>query len=412
MAGVAICWATLASVGLVACGDGEDTGGAPSSATQVPASSGGGGPGPSAPQDTNSPGTGAPGTGDPGTGDPGAATPAVEATTVVALDEPIDLVPRPGDDHLWVAERAGKVRRLAVSDQGGTLRHEGEAVLDITDQTTTDSERGLLGIAFSESGDTLFVSYTDPQGDTRLVSYAIEGETVDVASRTVLMAVDQPYSNHNGGHVVLGPDGKLWFGLGDGGSGDDPQNRAQDPEIPLGKMVRLDPEGGEPEIVISGIRNPWRFSFDTDGSLWIGDVGQNQWEEINRLPADQTVGANLGWSALEGTHENPNVDAEGRTGADPVPPVFEYSHDGGNCSVTGGFVYRGEEIPSLQGAYLFADYCAGRLRALRLDDDGKLAAEYDLGIDVAAPVSFGADVDGEPYVLSGEGTIVRLVDAG
>jgi len=336
----------------------------------------------------------------------------VEATTAVELDEPIDLVTRPGDDHLWVAERAGKVRRLAVTDEGRTLRPEGEAVLDITDQTTTESERGLLGIVFSEDGDTLFVSYTDLRGDTRLVSYAVAADTVDVASRKVLLEVDQPFSNHNGGHVVLGPDGKLWFGLGDGGSANDPENRAQDPDTPLGKMVRLDPEGSEPEIVISGLRNPWRFSFDTDGSLWIGDVGQNQWEEIDHLRADEIVGTNLGWSALEGTHDNSAVEPEGRTGVDPVPPVFEYSHDGGNCSVTGGFVYRGEEIPSLQGAFLFADYCAGRLRALRLDDNGSLAAEYDLGIDVSTPVSFGADADGEPYVLSGDGTIVRLVDRG
>ena len=384
----------LASLGLAACSSGEDTGGdtggAPTSATD-------GGDGSSTSQDT---------------GGSSAATPTVEATIAATLDQPTDLVPRPGDDHLWVAERAGKVRRLAVSDEGRTLSPEGEPVLDLTGQTTTDSERGLLGIAFSESGDTVFVSYTDPLGDTRLVSYAIEDDVVDVDSRTVLLAVEQPYSNHNGGHVLLGPDGKLWFGLGDGGSGDDPQNRAQDPDTPLGKLLRLDPEGGDPEIVISGIRNPWRFSFDTDGSLWIGDVGQNQWEEVDHLPADEIQGANLGWSALEGTHENSNVDPEGRTGDNPVPPVFEYSHDGGNCSITGGFVYRGTAIASLQGAYLFADYCAGRLRALRLDDDGKLAQEYDLGIDVSAPVSFGADAEGEPYVLSGDGTIVRLVDAG
>ena len=402
---------TVAALGLVGCGSGEDTGGAPTSATQVP-TTGDSSPGSSAPQNTETPGSGDPGTGDPGASEPGAATPTVEATTAVELDEPIDLVTRPGDDHLWVAERAGKVRRLAVTDEGRTLRPEGEAVLDITDQTTTESERGLLGIVFSEDGDTLFVSYTDLRGDTRLVSYAVAADTVDVASRKVLLEVDQPFSNHNGGHVVLGPDGKLWFGLGDGGSANDPENRAQDPDTPLGKMVRLDPEGSEPEIVISGLRNPWRFSFDTDGSLWIGDVGQNQWEEIDHLRADEIVGTNLGWSALEGTHDNSAVEPEGRTGVDPVPPVFEYSHDGGNCSVTGGFVYRGEEIPSLQGAFLFADYCAGRLRALRLDDNGSLAAEYDLGIDVSTPVSFGADADGEPYVLSGDGTIVRLVDRG
>ncbi|MCU1498767.1 MAG: sugar dehydrogenase [Acidimicrobiales bacterium] len=386
-------WATatvaaLATLGLVACGsDGSASTG--TSHTQV--------------ADPGSP---------PGSTAAAAELPKVAATVALTAGEPIDLVVRPGDDRLWLAERAGTIRRLAVSEGGARLAPVGAAVLDLTDQTTTDSERGLLGIAFSEDGDELYVSYTDLQGDTRLVSYAVSGDVVDESSRQVLLALDQPYSNHNGGHVVLGPDGKLWFGLGDGGSGDDPENRAQDPDELLGKMLRLDPDGGEPEAVVSGLRNPWRFSFDRDGSLWIGDVGQNRWEEIDHLAADETEGTNLGWSGREGTHANENVDPEGRTGADPVDPVFEYSHDGGNCSVTGGFVYRGRAIAGLEGAYVFADYCKGDLRAIRLADDGSLAAEYDLGLHVDGPVSFAADVDGEPYVLSATGQVLRLVPAG
>ena len=381
------------SLAFVACGSDEATSGVPGSTPQTAATNG------STTEPGNPPST-------------PTGKPTVDATTAVALDEPIALVARPGDDRLWVAERAGTVRRLTVADQGRTLRRAGDPVLDITDQTTTDAERGLLGITFSKNGDTIFVSHTDLDGNTRLASYAIENDAVQADSRKVLLAVDQPYPNHNGGHVTLGPDGKLWFGLGDGGAADDPQARAQDPSTLLGKMVRLDPAGGDPEIVISGIRNPWRFSFDTDGSLWIGDVGQNMWEEVNHLPAGEIDGTNLGWSALEGTHDNPNVETAGRSGENPVPPVFEYSHEGGNCSVTGGFVYRGTDIPSLEGAYLFADYCAGRIRALRLGSDNTLAAEYDLGVSVSAPVSFGADARGEAYVLSGDGTIVRLVNAG
>ena len=381
----AIC---LLSLGIVACTSNGNPSDSPASVAQTPLRN----------DPTTNPGT-AP------------TRPTVSATEVVDLDEPIDLVARPGDDHLWVAERAGTVRRLSVSPKGRTLRPTGDPVLDITNQTTTDAERGLLSIAFSKNGDTLFVSHTDRQGDTRLVSYSIENDAVRADTRKVLLAVDQPYPNHNGGHVVLGPDGKLWFGLGDGGAGNDPQARAQDPGTLLGKIIRLDPTGGDPEIVISGVRNPWRFSFDTDGSLWIGDVGQNRWEEIDHLPAGEIRGANLGWSALEGSHRNTEVDPAGRSGKDPIAPVLEYSHEGGNCSITGGLVYRGKEIPSLQGAYLFADYCAGNVRALRLGSDGKLAVEYDLGINVTSPVSFGTDARGEVYVLSSGGTIVRLVDA-
>ncbi|CAN5563214.1 PQQ-dependent sugar dehydrogenase [soil metagenome] len=386
--------ALVAGTALVAaaCGSGEATSGAPS-VTQAPRATADGG-------------------GTAGDGGGATADPKVESTTALAADQPIDLVVRPGDDHLWLAERAGKVRRLSVSDGGARLATEGEAVLDLTDQTTTESERGLLGIAFSEAGDVIYVSYTDLDGNTRLVSYAVADDAVDVGSRKVLLAVDQPFPNHNGGHVVLGPDGDLWFGLGDGGSGDDPGNRAQDPDVLLGKMLRIDPDGGNPAIEVSGLRNPWRFSFDTDGSLWIGDVGQNRYEEIDHLLADDIGGANLGWSAREGTHENTGVDPEGRTGTDPIDPVFDYSHDDGNCSITGGFVYRGTAIPDLVGAYLYADYCKGEVRAIRLGDDGLLAAEYDLGLDVESPVSFAADADGEPYVLSGTGSVERLVAAG
>lgn len=385
--------ASLAVLGLAACGSGGSSGdgATPPSVTQR--------------------GSGTPSsTAAPGAGD-GGAQPSVAGETAVVVDQPTDLVVRPDDDDLWVAERPGTIRRLTVSDDGATLRPDGDPVLDLSDDTTLDGERGLLGIEFSADGNTLFTSSTDRSGNTRIARYPIEGDAVDPGAATELFTVEQPFSNHNGGHLRFGPDGKLWLGLGDGGSGDDPDNRAQDPSTPLGKMIRIDPESGAHEIVMSGLRNPWRFSFDTDDSLWIGDVGESSWEEIDHLAPGDIDGANLGWSGREGTHENANVDPDGRTGADPVDPVFDYSHDGGNCSITGGFVYRGQAMADLQGAYLFTDFCAGRIRAIRLDDSGRFATEYDLGVDVDNPVSFAADADGEPYVLSNSGDIVRLTPA-
>lgn len=386
--------AILAPIGLLAsgCGDDESTTVRGPSSTQ--AGSGASATGPTA----------------SGTGPTDAAVPKVVGSQVASLAAPIVLLPRPGDDDVWVAERAGTVRRLRVATDG-TLHPDGAPVLDITDQTTTDAERGLLGLAFSAEGDVLYVSHTDADGNTRVASYEIADDTVRVASRKVLFAVDQPYANHNGGDIVLGPDGELWLGLGDGGSRDDPENRAQNPNVAFGKLLRIDASGsGSYDIVASGLRNPWRFSFDTDQSLWIGDVGQDHIEEVDHIALDAVEGANFGWSGYEGSE--PYHDGDGRRPTDPVMPVFTYTHDGGNCSITGGFVYRGGRIPALDGAYLFADYCAGRVRAITLDTAGKFARELDLGVDVAQPISFGTDADGEAYVLSATGAVIRLDAAG
>ncbi len=385
--------ALLATGAIAACGsDGPDAGGPQSSPSVTQVGDGGTTP-PDGSEEPAEP-----------------ADPVVEAVVAASVHEPIALVERPGDDdHLWLAERAGRVRRLAVGDDGATLTPAGDYVLDISDQTTTDAERGLLGMAFSPDGELLYLSSTDAAGDTSIVSYEVAGTEVVASSRSVVFSQEQPYPNHNGGHIVFGPDQQLWLGLGDGGAADDPENRAQDPDTYLGKMVRIDPATRQVEIVISGLRNPWRFSFDADDSLWIGDVGQNAAEEVNHLPADAIDGANLGWSGYEGAQ--PYLDGDSRRPADAVPPVFEYARDGGNCSITGGFVYRGRAIPALEGWYLFADYCAGHLRAIRLGEDGALDQELDLGIDVDRPISFAEDPDGEPYVLSQDGNIVRLVPA-
>jgi glucose/arabinose dehydrogenase len=347
--------------------------------------------------------TSAPEAGEP----PTAELPALQGVVAATGTEPIVLITRPGDDgHVWVAERAGQVQRYEVRASGAELVAVGEPAIDISDRVTTQAERGLLGMAFSPDGETLLLSYSDPQGDTAIEAYPMDGD-VAVDDPTLLFGVGQPYPNHNGGGIAMGPDGKLWLGLGDGGAADDPENRAQDPDTELGKMIRIDVETTEVEIVVSGVRNPWRWAFDEDGSLWIADVGQNATEEINRLPAGEIDGANLGWSGYEGSA--PYLDGEGRRPDDAVAPVFEYGRDGGNCSITGGFVYRGTAIVGLDGAFLFADFCAGRVRAVVLDDAGRFARELDLGIDVASPISFGHDQTGEPYVLSAGGGIVRIM---
>ncbi|MGH9192380.1 MAG: PQQ-dependent sugar dehydrogenase [Acidimicrobiales bacterium] len=354
----------------------------------------------------------------------------IEPTPVAEVDSPTALVVRPGSPTLYVSERAGRVRPVTVAGAGPDRSYDvGEPVLDISADVVADGERGLLDIDFSGDGSTLYVHYSlAPSGDTRVAAYTMAGDDVDVGSSRELLAVGQPFPNHNGGEIETGPDGHLYIGLGDGGSGGDPEGNGQDTEALLGKILRIDPAspsggqaygipadnpfadgGGRPEVWLYGVRNPWRFSFDrATGDLWIGDVGQNEWEEIDQLPAATGAGrgANLGWNEMEATHP-----FEG--GSNPeggVLPVFEYSHDEG-CSVTGGVVYRGSAIAGLGGAYLFGDYCQGDVRALRVRD-GQVTEERTFDAHVDELVSFAEDADGEVYALSLQGGIYRLDAAG
>ena len=355
----------------------------------------------------------------------------IAATPVAEADSPTSLVVRPGSPTLYVAERAGTVRPVTVAGSGLDRSYDvGDAVLDISDEVVADVERGLLDIEFSEDGATLYVSFSlAPDGDTRIVEYAMSGDAVDTGSRRELLAVDQPFANHNGGDIEIGPDGFLYVALGDGGSRGDPMGNGQDTQVQLGKILRIDPTrpsggrqygipadnpfadgaAGRPEIWLYGVRNPWRIAFDraTD-DLWVADVGQSEWEEIDLLPAAAGGGrgANLGWVEMEGTH--PYEGGSNPEGA--VLPVFEYSHDEG-CSVTGGVVYRGSAITGLGGAYLFGDYCQGDLRALRVRD-GEVAEERTFDVHVDQLVSFAEDADGEVYALSLAGGIYRLDPAG
>ena len=344
-------------------------------------------------------------------------------TPVASLAEPIALVARPGTGggtgDLYVAARAGQVWLLSA-DEG----KPSELVLDIGDLTTTDCENGLLGIAFSPDGSNLYVHYTDLGGDNQIVEFPMSGQRVRGDQGRMVMSVDQPLCNHNGGHIAFGPDGNLWLGFGDGGGANDQLGHGQNLDSLLATMVRIDPEvsdesgytipadnpftDGEarPEIWAYGARNPWRFSFDrATGDLWIADVGQNDWEEVHVLRAADgwAPSANLGWPLFEG-----NERFSGTANPDDlVFPVHVYSHDVG-CSVTGGHVYRGSAVPQLAGAYVFGDYCAGRLWALTVGDGVAIRSELGLSVPPATLVSFGEDASGELYMLSFDGTVYRL----
>jgi glucose/arabinose dehydrogenase len=299
-------------------------------------------------------------------------------------------------------------------------------VVDLTGEVSLGGEQGLLGLAFSPSGRELYVNYTDTNGDTHVTGFAMRGRRVDPATRRDILVVDQPYANHNGGNLVFGPDGFLYVGLGDGGSGGDPQGNGQSLGTLLGKMLRIDPrlsdgvpygvpsdnpfvgrQEARPAIWAYGLRNPWRYSFDRlTGDLWIGDVGQNAWEEVDRQPAGSSGGENYGWNLVEGRHPY-----AGDAPAGAVPPVFEYSQDAGGCTVIGGYVYRGESIPELYGAYVFGDLCLGQIEALRVQG-GRVVSHRALGPAVQNLSSFGEDARGELYAMSLDGALYRLAPGG
>jgi glucose/arabinose dehydrogenase len=336
---------------------------------------------------------------------------------VAALSQPTALATRPGDDSLYVTEKGGRVRRVA-GGQGGMPSLEGDPVLDLSAQVTRGFEQGLLGLVFSPDGSKLYVDYTDRSGDTQVVEYPFADGRADAARRRVVLSVDQPYANHNGGEVTFGPDGKLYVGLGDGGSEYDPDRRGQDLGTLLAKILRVDPQpsgglgysvpadnpfvnraGARPETWVWGLRNPWRFSWDRQsGDVWIADVGQDRWEEIDFLPAGTAAGANLGWSLMDSTHPFHGTNPPGG-----VLPITEYTHDDGSCSVAGGYVYRGDRIPALRGAYLYGDYCSGKVWALA-QSGGRVAGQrqLDLGRSIGSVLSFGEDAAGELYLLTGD----------
>ena len=326
------------------------------------------------------------------------------------LQRPVDIqVAGDGSGRLFLVEKVGRIRILQ-EDQ--VLP---EAFLGITDRVGSGgNEQGLLGLAFhpdfSENG-YFFVNYTDLNGNTHIARFtATRSDYADPESEKTIFYVEQPFSNHNAGALAFGPDGYLYIPLGDGGSAGDPQNNGQNLNTALGSILRVDVDNGDPyaipadnpfgtEIWAYGLRNPWRISFDVTGDLYIGDVGQNQWEEIDFIPAGSPGGYNFGWSILEGTHPYKGDSQGGLT-----PPVAEYSH-GPGCSVTGGYVYRGV-MSEWTGVYFFGDYCSGVVRGL-IPSDGGWGSQilFDLGVNIT---SFGRDEPGELYIAGDNGQILRL----
>lgn len=326
------------------------------------------------------------------------------------LDRPVDVESAyDGSGRLFIIEKYGAIRIF----KDGLLLDQ--PFLNIDDRVNdSGNEMGLLGMAFHpdfEQNGFFYVNYTGEGGHTRISRFHATGDTADPASETVLMVIDQPFSNHNGGAVVFGPDGYLYLGLGDGGAAGDPFKNGQNTSALLGKILRIDVNKGDPysapadnpfgnEVWAYGLRNPWRMSFDrATGDLWIGDVGQNQYEEIDYLPAGSPGGANFGWSLMEGLH-----GYDGEAGPGLLLPAVEYSHAQG-CSVTGGYVYRGS-MPEWNGIYLYGDYCSGKVWGLILSN-GQWQSQvlFEAGVTIT---SFGEDETGELYLTSDNGGVYIL----
>ncbi len=357
-------------------------------------------------------------------GDPGNVQLAVE---VVAgnLSSPVYLTAPASDPRLFVVEQAGRVR---IVKDGQLL---GTPFLDISGRVRSGGERGLLSIAFHPdyaSNGFFYASYTDNNGDTRIERYTVtaDPDVADPNSAKLILAEPQPAGNHNGGLILFGPDGMLYIGLGDGGGRGDTYGNGQNLTTRLGAILRVDVDGGDPFAIPSdnpfvgvanardeiwgyGLRNPWRFAFDPpDGVLYVADVGQNAWEEVNAVSAT-AGGLNYGWNIMEGAHcfsPSSGCDQSGL-----VLPAVEYGH-GDGCSITGGYVYRGSAIPELRGHYFYSDWCSGFLRSFRFANGTATdQREWAVG-DLGNVLSFGVDSTGELYILSGNGRVYRLKKTG
>ena len=355
-----------------------------------------------------------------------------EGTVPVGLDPvasglgfPLYLTAPAGDARLFIVEKGGAIR---IVKDGALLP---APFLSLADRVSTSGEQGLLGLAFDPAYGTngrFVVHYTDVNGNTVVSMFRVSAsdpDLADPASESVLLTAEQPFANHNGGQILFGPDGMLYIGLGDGGSDGDPGGRGQAVTDLLGDILRVDVSSGtgytvpvdnpfvgrpdaRPEIWSYGLRNPWRFSFDpATGDLYIADVGQNAWEEVDVVTAAGGAGrgTNFGWNPTEGTHcyATPSCDPGAFT-----LPVLEYSHSEG-CSITGGYVYRGAAIPALQGHYFYSDFCRGSVRSFRLQDGEAVEPQQWSALAPGGSVtSFGQDVAGELYILTAEGLVFRI----
>ena len=364
-----------------------------------------------------------------------ATTPVLAATTIdgtsvdferigQGFQRPVDVAVLPGEGRLVVVEKTGTIRFIEEGRPGAVF-------LDLGGKVSDGNEQGLLGLAFDPDFATngaFYVNYTDTDGNTQIVRFTASGGAADPASAETILSVEQPESNHNGGWLAFGPDGLLYIGMGDGGGGGDLHGEVgngQDKDALLGKILRIDPSAGEPyaipagnpfadgggapEVFAYGVRNPWRNAFDGN-LLYVADVGQNAWEEISVIDVSTDSGANLGWRTMEGRECFPAGTMCVQGGM--VIPIHVYGHDVG-CSITGGVVYRGSALPALQGRYFFADYCAGNIEALRLENGEATSlvnTADDLG-SVGNVTSFGFDAEGEMLVVTDDGIVLRMVAA-
>ena len=342
-----------------------------------------------------------------------AAEPSFSATLGEPMTDyidPVDIAVRQTATlQSYIAERSGEIFELATDGV------KGQQVLDISDLTVAQGEQGLLGLAFAPDGSSAYVNYTNLAGDTVIASFAINTDgTFDESSQNIITTIKQPYPNHNGGEIIVDQDGSLFVFMGDGGSADDPERYALDITSPLGKIWKLTQTAGQwntGESWAVGLRNPWRASLDpVTNDLWVADVGQDNWEEINVVPFDQVQGVSFGWSAREGTHEfNADQQALHETFT-AVEPVYEYEHVDNNCSISGGVVYRGSQVPVSGTWYIFSDYCTGKVEALCIDEQRQNCGVIDLGT-VEKSVGVVADAQGEVWVLSQNGLIVPIIAA-
>jgi glucose/arabinose dehydrogenase len=337
------------------------------------------------------------------------------------LSSPLYLTSPPNDSRLFVVEQAGRIR---IIKSGQVLA---QPFLDIVSRVSSGGERGLLSVAFHPSyaaNGFFYVNFTDLAGNTRVERFNVSSnpDVGDASSSKLILGVTQPFANHNGGLNLFGPDGMLYIGLGDGGSGGDPQGNGQRTNTLLGKILRIDVDNGDPysipsgnpfanqsgarpEIWAFGLRNPWRFSFDrTAGLLFVADVGQGSLEEIDVVPTTR-AGVNYGWNIMEGSS---CFGSGSCSTAGLEPPVIEYNHSGGACSVTGGYAYRGSAIPELAGHYFYSDYCAGFLRSF-LYSNGAATDQrtWDVGT-IGSVTSFGEDAAGEMYIVVQQGRVYRI----
>ncbi len=354
-------------------------------------------------------------------------TPTLASERVVGgLRNPLDLQAAPGDrDRLFVVEQEGRIRVV----RGGQLAST--PFLDVASRVLSGGERGLLGLAFHPQYATnhrFFVNYTDSNGDTNISEFrSTSADAADPASERVLLHVAQPFANHNGGGLSFGNDGFLYIGLGDGGSGGDPLGNGQRLSTPLGKLLRIDVDRGQPFAVPTdnpfvsnpgafpaiwayGLRNPWRFAFDrSTGDLYIGDVGQSRLEEVDVGLASRHGGENYGWNIMEG--RSCFSPSSGCNQSGLVLPVLQYDHNTG-CSITGGALYRGCRMPGYAGTYFYGDFCTGLIRSFRLQN-GAVADERDhtatVGRGISSVSSFGVDLDGEVYVVDYDGEVYRII---